>query len=371
MNSLVHYLKNIEDYRHPKGKRHQLLPSLIIMIMAMTCGYTGLRAMARFAQIHRERLNQYLPLPRGKTPSCPTLQRLSKGIDFTQVIHCFNEWMSQYLTAERIAIDGKSITSTVSSSQEPDQNFVSLVSFFSQHRQLILKVGAFENHQTSEIAVVQELLSQFEITTAVFTLDALHCQKNTVPTLVESGNGYVITVKQNQPKLHAAIVKQTRTTQPLSAFRWTQKGHGHEVKCHLQVYTAPPAMSSSWSGLQRVIRVNRRGERSGKSFDTTTHYITSESSGAYVFAQTIRGHRKIENNLHWVKDVIFKEDHCGIRSPSQAATLGVFRDFAFNLLVLEGFHSLTEGIQTVTGQIGRLWEMITTSKEPSSIQTTS
>jgi predicted transposase YbfD/YdcC len=371
MNSLVHYLKNIEDYRHPKGKRHQLLPSLIIMIMAMTCGYTGLRAMARFAQIHRDLLKEYLPRPRGKAPSCPTLQRLSKGIDFTQVIHCFNEWMSQYLTGERIAIDGKSITSTVSSSQETDQNFVSLVSFFSQPRTLIVKVGAFENHQTSEIQVVQELLSQFEITTAVFTLDALHCQKKTVQAIIKSGNGYVITVKQNQPKLHAAIIKQIRTTQPLSTWSWTQKGHGHEVKCRLKGYSTPPEMRSSWSGLQRVISVNRRGERGGKSFDTTTCYITSESSRAYVFAQTLRGHRQIENNLHWVKDVIFKEDHCGIRSPPQAATLGVFRNFAFNLLVLEGFHSLTAGIQTVTGQIGRLWEMITISKEKSSTHATS
>jgi len=109
MNSLVHYLQQIEDYRHPKGKRHQLLPSLIIRIMAMTCGYTGLRAMARVAQIYRDLLKEYLPRPRGKAPSCPTLQRLSKGIDFNQVIHCFNEWMSQYLMAERIAIDGKSI----------------------------------------------------------------------------------------------------------------------------------------------------------------------------------------------------------------------------------------------------------------------
>jgi predicted transposase YbfD/YdcC len=192
-----------------------------------------------------------------------------------------------------------------------------------------------------------------------------------VQTVIESGNGYVITVKPNQPKLHAAIVKQTRTTQPLSSWSWKQKGHGHAVKCRLQVYSAPTEMQSSWTGLQRVISVNRRGERGGKSFDTTTYYISSETSRAYVFAQTIRGHRKIENNLHWVKDVIFKEDHSGIRSPPQAATLGVFRNFAFNLLVLERFHSLTEGIQTVTGQIGRLWEMITIPRETSSTHATS
>ena len=150
----------------------------------------------------------------------------------------------------------------------------------------------------------------------------------------------MITVKPTQPKLHAAIVKQIRTTQPLSACRWTQTGPGHEVKCRLQVYSAPPEMRSSWSGLQRVIGVNRRGERGGKSFDTTTCYLTSEISSAYIFAPTLRGHRQIENHRHWVKEVIFKEDHCGIRLPKPAATLGVFRNFAFNLLVFEGFHSL-------------------------------
>jgi hypothetical protein len=103
-----------------------------------------------------------------------------KGIACNQVIHCFNEWMSQALTAERIAIDGHSIKSTVRSSQETEPNLVSLVSGFSQHRQLILKVGVLENHQTSEIQVVQELLSPVEITQTVFTWDAWHCQKKTV-----------------------------------------------------------------------------------------------------------------------------------------------------------------------------------------------
>jgi len=192
-----------------------------------------------------------------------------------------------------------------------------------------------------------------------------------VQAIIKSGNNYVITVKKNQPKLHAAIIKQTQTTQPGSTWNWTQTGPGHEVKCRLQVYSAPVEMKSQWTGLQPVISVKRRGERDGKFFHTTTYYITSETSKAYALAPTIRGHRKIENHLPWVKEVIFKEDHCGIRSPPQAATLGVFRNFAFNLLVLEGFHSLTEGIPTVVGQIGRLWEMITTSKEPSSTQTTS
>ncbi len=156
--------------------------------MAIICGYTGLRARARLAPIARDLLKEYLPRPSGKAPSYPTLPRLSNGIDFTPVIHCFNAWRSQELTGERIAIEGKSLTSTVSASQETDHNLVSLVSGFSQPRQLILQVGAFENHQTNEISVVSELLNQFEITKAVFTVEAWHCQKPTVQALIKSGN---------------------------------------------------------------------------------------------------------------------------------------------------------------------------------------
>lgn len=178
-----------------------------------------------------------------------------KGINVNQIIHGFNEWRSQSLTGERIARDGKSIQSTVRASQETEQNFVSLVSCFSQYRQLRLKVGVLENHQTSKIQVVQELLSQFEITQTVFTLDAWHCQKTTVLAIIKSGNDYVITVKPNQPKRHAAIIKPTPTTQPCSTWSWTPTGHGHEVKCRLKVYSALADTKSSWTGLQQVIRV--------------------------------------------------------------------------------------------------------------------
>ncbi len=200
---------------------------------------------------------------------------------------------SQALTAERIAIDGKSITSTVSFSHEAEPNFVSLASFFSQHRTLIVTVGLLENHQTSEISVVPELLNQFEITTAVFTLEAWHGQQTTVLALIKSGHHYVITVNQNQPKRHAAIIKPTPTTPPGATWSWTQTGPGHTVKCRLQVYLAPAAMKSPWTGLPPVISVNRRGERDGKSFHTTTYYLTSETNKAYALAPTIRGPRKI------------------------------------------------------------------------------
>lgn len=170
-------------------------------------------------------------------------------------------------------------------------------------------------------------------------------------------------MKRNQPKLYTAIEKQTQITHPTTTGSWNQKGHGHQVKCRIKVYRAPEEIKPIWARLQQVISVNRQGQRKGKTINTTTYYLTSESSSAYVLANTIRGHRRIENNLHWVKDVIFNEDNCGIRHPQQAATLGVFRDISFNWLIMNGFRSMTAGIQTVAGKVGWLWQMITTSKE--------
>lgn len=170
MNNLIHYLEQIDDPRHKRGVRHPQIAILIIMILAILCGYTGLRAQARFAKAHQKTLGEFLPLPRGKVPSYWTLRELIKSINFNQVCQAFNDWMAQYFYQEGIAIDGKSIKSTVTSSQNSHQSFVSLVSFFGQQTHLVRQVGILENHKTSEIQVVQQLFENFQIKKVVLTL---------------------------------------------------------------------------------------------------------------------------------------------------------------------------------------------------------
>lgn len=177
MKSLVEYLAKIQDARKDKGKRHELLPTLVLIIIAMLCGYTGLRAMARFGKNHRETLKEHIPLPRGKTPSCQTLQRIIKNLDVEEVIKSFNDWMEQYQISKRIAIDGDSIRNTLANTGDSEQNYVSLVSFFGQQSRLILKVELLENSKESEIKTVQKMLKELKIDKAVFRLDALRCQK--------------------------------------------------------------------------------------------------------------------------------------------------------------------------------------------------
>jgi hypothetical protein len=116
--SLVNYLEELEDPRKARGVRYKQTSNLLIMIIAMMCGYTSLNAIARFAKSHAEDLSEVMPLPRGKTPSSATLHRLSRQINFDQLCNQFNNWMEQYFKAEEISIDGKSIKSTVTSANE-------------------------------------------------------------------------------------------------------------------------------------------------------------------------------------------------------------------------------------------------------------
>jgi len=116
--SLVVFLNEIDDSRKAKGKRHEQLSILVIMIMSMLCGQTSLKSIARFARAHRSELIKYIPLPRDKVPSYSTIQRISHRLDASKVCGVFNSWMQQYMKPEPIAADGKSIASTVSNAKD-------------------------------------------------------------------------------------------------------------------------------------------------------------------------------------------------------------------------------------------------------------
>lgn len=355
--SIVYFLGHINDVRKAKGKRHELLSLLVVMILAMLCGKTSLKGIARFGKAHRDELARYIPLPRGKAPSFSTLQRLSRRLSAHALVECFNSWMSQYIKEETIAVDGKSITSTVKE-ENGKQSFTSLVSMFGQCSHLVYQIGLFENDKKSEIHVVQELIRVFQVNKAVFTMDALHCQTKTVDAIVDSGNGYLVTVKRNQLGLYRAIEEKSNE-KPEDSYSWRQTGHGHDLHCRIRVFEADAELKKKWKGLSRYIEVRRKGWRDGKELNTITYYISSESMSAWRFAKLVRGHRKIENNLHWTKDVVLKEDDCGLIDFQAASNGGVMRTMSLNLLVMAGYKSISEGISAMGEKVSAVWDVLT------------
>ena len=178
--SLVEYLKQLPDKRRGAGQRHQLDFGILIIIMSIMSGYVGIRAMGDFAEKNKEQLIKILKPKKPRVPSFSTLRRLMMQLDFSELRHIFYQWSLQYVDyteGEYFAIDGKSIRSTVKNGTNEKQNFISMVTVFSQNRKQVLSQQKFQSKKASEINIVQGLIEELDLEGITLTMDALHCQK--------------------------------------------------------------------------------------------------------------------------------------------------------------------------------------------------
>ena len=153
----------------------------------------------------------------------------------------------------------------------------------------------------------------------------------------------MIQVKANQPNLLQSI-KETVSTEPsISTFLSDERSRGRQEKRITNIFPAPSNISEDWSGIKRVIHVERLTSKNGESSHTHHYYISSLSlNEAEIFAKGIRGHWSIENRLHWVKDVIQHEDSSGISKGNGVETLSILKNLAINLCRGLGFDSIKE-----------------------------
>jgi predicted transposase YbfD/YdcC len=191
-------------------------------------------------------------------------------------------------------------------------------------------------------------------------------QRHIVGQIIDSGNDYLITVKANQPHLLTAIKRYCDDHAAVSTDRRTQRGHGRVVERTVSVWRAPTsdseyALEASWVGLRRIIRVERTGERNGVRTEERMYYICSRrQTSARTLGRLVQQHWEIENRLHWVKDVIFNEDRCGIRGDNAAENLALLTTIALNLYRLNGCSSVKYGIIANGGDIAALKRLIRT-----------
>ena len=290
--SLVDYLKEVPDPRGNQGSRDDLWQILVIIIMGIMSGQKTYRGLERFVERHRRSLIKLLALKQGTAPSYSTLRRIMLNIDYTKLNSAFNSWAQAQTIAKGAAIagDGKSLRNTLNNADNHQQNFITMVSLFSQEQGVVVATAIMENKKESEICVIQKLLSQLKLENHVFTMDALHCQKKTVETIVESNNDYIIKVKKNQPKLQAAIRIQTEQETPVQVKVEDEQSKGRKVQRLVEVFTPPANIDSGWKNVQSVIRVTRSGERDGKAYSTLSYYLSSLAPTSERIAKVIKGH---------------------------------------------------------------------------------
>lgn len=168
--------------------------------------------------------------------------------------------------------------------------------------------------------------------------------KKTIDAIVQSGNHYVAQVKGNQKRLLRTIIR-TAELQPFdSQYSCSEKGHGRHSSWHTYVYDATNSdKAGEWTNLQRFIVVRRQRIVGEKISTKEAYFISDLQLNAEQFHQGIRGHWSIENRLHWVKDVVHREDRNKIRTGNGPINVAIFSTIAINIHRKNGNSSITHG----------------------------
>jgi len=362
--NIVEAFSEIEDFRRPQGVRYPLGPMLVIVIMSIACGYPAYREIERFANANSDRLAEIFSLNQNRMPSHTTFRNMIQHTDFNNIYQIFRNWAEQHVSispGDWLAVDGKAIASTVSNYDNSYQDFISLVSVFSQREGQVVGFDRLSNKKSSEIPTFEEMVRILGLKDVVFTMDALHCQKKTLKTIVETENDYLVKVKANQPKLLESVRRKAETSVPTDVCKSVEKSRGRLETREVAVFEPPPDIPKGWTGISRIISVRRISESPKKNHASVSYYISSiTSDSAYLFAQGIRGHWHVENRLHYVKDVVMNEDDSGIRNANAAANMSVFRNFVINIFRGNGFDSVKGASIFFAANIRKLYNLFRT-----------
>jgi len=179
--SLIQSLQEIKDFRTSQGRRYPLWLILLLVVMGTISGCRSYYALEDFGTRHYGAVSEKLGLTVTRLPSDTTFRRILQKLDFEILAQQFEQWASRTIDiqpGEWVAMDSKSIKGTVTAPGTAYQNFVNLVSVYSSRQGVVLAAQQFESKQSSELKVVQTILEALQLEGVVFTMDALHCQKN-------------------------------------------------------------------------------------------------------------------------------------------------------------------------------------------------
>ena len=346
INIILEKLKKITDFRKDKGKRHELWVVLTIIILGIMMGNTSYKTIEKFSKNNKDKLINILKIPSKKLPSYSTIRRVMIGVKAKYIQKILDETILNFYKnndEDWIAIDGKNAKNTLRNYENEQQNMLVTVSWFSQNKKLIIKSESFESKKKSEIKQVQNMIRDCSLKNKVFTLDALHCNKETTKAIIESKNDYLITVKGNQKKLYECLKNIGVCKKPLTIYEKKDLSHGRNIKRRISVFDGKNVKQKNYPHLKSFIKVERSGMRGKKSYEETLYYITSKKLKAEILGQKIREHWSIENQVHWVKDVIFNEDKLRIKGIEVTKNFTLLVTLILNVYRSLGFISITEG----------------------------
>jgi len=344
---LVEHFSALDDPRHRTNQEHKFIDILVIAICAAICGADDWPAVEQFGQAKQEWLATFLELPNG-IPSHDTFWRVFRHLDAEQFEQCFVQWIAsvQTLTAgEVVAIDGKQLRR--SHDAAAGKAAIHMVSAWSTANNLVLAQRKVDE-KSNEITAIPELLRCLDIQGCLVATDAMNCQVDIAKAIVAQDADYLFALKENHPHLYedvdllfADLAQDIATQSPLvyphDQAKTVDNGHGRIEVRHAwtiddAALIAALRTAHKWPQLTTLIKV--QAERYvGDEHSVETHfYISSAPLTAAECLRKIRAYWRIENSLHWVLDIAFREDQSRLRKDNGAQNFAILRHIALNLL---------------------------------------
>lgn len=344
--TFAEHFTHLEDPRRAQGKLHTLADILTITLCAVLAGADGWDDIATFARIKRHWLTEHLALRHG-VPSADTFRRVLAALDPEAFSRGFVRWVeavAERTAGDIVAIDGKTLRRSYDS--DDPRAMLHMVSAWSSRQHLVLaqqRVG----DKSNEITAIPALVSVLDLTGCIVTLDAMGTQTEIARQICARQADYVLALKGNHRALHeevCAYFDEARRAdfarRPIGYAETKDIGHGrHEVRrawSSSDVSWLPGA--DAWQGLASIVLVERAraSATAGEPSVEQRYYLSSLGGGSACAAEqaldAVRRHWGIENEVHWVLDVVFREDESRIRRDHGGANLSVVRHVALNLL---------------------------------------
>ena len=323
--------------RETENKLHRLTDILAITTCAVIGGAETWEAIAEYGRTKADFFRRFLTLDNG-IPSADTFGRVFAKLAPGAFAQAFGRWMAAACEATGlvpVAIDGKSARAA---KRNTATGCLTVVTAWATENRLVLGQTAVPDG-SNEIGVIPDLLRTLDLSGAIVTIDAAGCQTENARLIRSQGGHYLLAVKDNQPTLRVAVERVFEAACDADFVGVATSGgeevgdaHGRHEERYTTVIHAPAGIPAEWPDVAAVVQVNREREVGGERVTTTHYYLTSYAGTAAELGRWVRGHWGIENGLHWVLDVVFREDRSRIREENAGANLAMVRRVAVSLL---------------------------------------
>ena len=333
------HFSDLPDHRQPGKVIYPLDEVLLLCLLAVLAGAETFVDIARFGEKKLELLRRFRPFRDG-TPAHDHLGDIFATLDAEHFQRCFVAWVAALTGAPAgvIAIDGK--TSRRSYQKTGAKAAIHMVSAFAARQRLVLGQVKVAD-KSNEVVAIPKLLDMLAIEGAIVTIDAMGCQRGIAQKILDKKADYVLSLKGNQGTLREDV-ELFAAEQKANEFKDTKVSRDRTVDAdHGRIETRTTTVihdvtwlreRHDWPGLKAVVIVESTREIGDKIKHETRFYITSLVLLASFLGPIVRSHWAIENSLHWVMDMIFRDDECRVRTDHAPANFTIIKHIAHNLI---------------------------------------